>query len=63
LGPNFEDAKAKSDEVRSAPLTAEQRKTKRMEIAMDLHSKVHVVLTPEQRAQLKMGPERPKPSM
>jgi Spy/CpxP family protein refolding chaperone len=66
LGPIFDDAKAKSDEVRGdATLTADQKKAKMKEIGADLHAKVRAVLTPEQQEQLKakMQAEHPKPSM
>ena len=67
LGPIFDDAKAKTQSVRGdATLTADQRKAKMKEISADLHAKVHAVLTPEQRAQLKekMQSSSPKqPSM
>ncbi len=54
LGPVFDDAKTKTDAVRSdSTLTPEEKKAKMKEIAADLHSKVHAVLTPDQRTQLK----------
>lgn len=62
LGPIFADAKSKADAVRSdSTLTAEQRKGKMKEITADLHAKVHAVLTPDQRAQLKEKMEASSP--
>lgn len=50
----FADAKTQSDAVRAdATLTTDQKKAKMKEIGADLHAKVHAVLTPEQRTQLK----------
>ena len=67
LEPIFDDAKTKTDAVRAdTTLTADPTKAKLKEIAADLHTKVHAVLTPEQRAQLKakMQESNPKqPSM
>jgi protein CpxP len=67
LGPIFDDAKTKTEAVRGdSTLTAEAKKAKMKEITADLHAKVHAVLTPDQRAQLKekMQASAPKqPSM
>ncbi|MGB2628067.1 MAG: hypothetical protein WAK20_14870 [Candidatus Acidiferrum sp.] len=67
LGPIFDDAKTKSEAVRGdSTLSAEEKKAKMKEITTDLHAKVHAVLTPDQRAQLKekMQANAPKqPSM
>jgi Spy/CpxP family protein refolding chaperone len=66
LAPLFAEAKTQGDAVRGdATLSPDQKKAKMKEIGADLQAKVHAVLTPEQRAQLKakMQEEKPKPSM